>query len=87
MARCRAEGQTCLWHGIVPLNTNEIYFFSFCRVRFPNEPLLKAVWETAPAFLIYNSFPQQKLIKKISFLQFVKSISIFISNLLLQFHW
>ncbi len=39
----------------------KLYFCFFCRVRFPNGPLLKAVWEAAHTFLIDNSFPQQKL--------------------------
>ncbi len=50
--------------GIISFYCGKLHFYFFCRVRFPNEPLLKAVWETAPTFLKGNSFPQQILITK-----------------------
>ncbi len=43
---------------IISICCGKLYFCFFCRVRFPNEPLLKAVWETASTFLIGNSFSQ-----------------------------
>ncbi len=45
------------------ISWEKLYYCFFCGVRFPNEPLLKAVWETATTFLIDNSFLQQILIK------------------------